>query len=151
MDKSILDYRSVKMAKILIADDSATMRKTLNTILTEYGFTVITEASNGYEACIAFDKHLPDLLTLDINMPFIDGIEALRAIMSKHPYAKIIMISSESCSSLISHALNMGAMDYVIKPFNIQSLVNTINKALQSNASISDHSLKGIYSKINAL
>ncbi|OGO77022.1 MAG: hypothetical protein A2Y23_03355 [Clostridiales bacterium GWB2_37_7] len=139
------------MANILIADDSITMRKTLNTILTESGFTVVAEAGSGYEACIGFDKHLPDLVILDINMPFINGIEALRAILSKHPYAKIIMVSSEGNSSLISHALNMGAKDYIIKPFSVQALVNTISKIIQRDEFVSNDSLKGIYNKINVL
>lgn len=139
------------MAKILIADDSVLMRKTLNTILLEAGFAVVAEAGNGYEACIEFDKHMPDLVTLDINMPFINGIEALRAILSKHPHAKIIMVSSEDCSSLISHAINMGAKDYVIKPFSIQGLINTINKVLMCENSLSNNNLENIFSKISAL
>jgi two-component system chemotaxis response regulator CheY len=119
------------MPRVLIADDSAMMRKTLNTIFTELGFTVAAEACTGYEACAAFDTHLPDLVALDINMPFMNGIEALRAILSKHPNANIIMISSESCSSLILHALSLGAKDYIIKPFRIQSLINAANTVLQ--------------------
>jgi two-component system chemotaxis response regulator CheY len=139
------------MAKILIADDSLLIRETIKSILIEAGHTIVSEAGNGYEACQEFDKHQPDLVTLDINMPFMNGIEALNTIISKHPYAKIIMISSESSSSLISHALNIGAKDYLIKPFCIQGFINTVNNVLQCCNEINSDSLQRIYSKINIL
>jgi len=139
------------MAKLLIADDSTMMRETLSTILSESGHTVSAQACNGYEACLEFDKHLPDLLLLDFNMPVINGIEALQAILSKHPHAKVIMLSSETCSSLISHALKLGAKDYIIKPFSIQHLLVSIGKVLQCNEAVSNDAVQCIYSKINTL
>lgn len=139
------------MAKLLIADDSAMMRSTLRIILTEAGHTVAAEASNGYEACIEFDNHQPDLVLLDINMPFSNGIEALRSILSKQPHAKLIMVSSENCSSLISHVLNIGAMDYIIKPFSIECLLSTISKVLQCNQSTNHSEIQSIYDKLDVL
>ena len=139
------------MAKLLIADDSTMMRNTLRTILSESGHTIAAEASNGYEACIGFDKYLPDLLLLDINMPIMNGVEALQMILSRHPGAKVIILSGETCSSLISHMLNMGAKDYIMKPFSIQRLLDSINKVLQCSQTVSSDALQCIYRKIDTL
>lgn len=139
------------MANILIADDSKNMRNTLKIILTEVGHTITAEANNGLEACIEYEKHRPDLITLDVNMPLMNGIDALKNIISKHPYAKVILISSEDCSSLISHALNLGAKSYIIKPFSIQSFIDTINNVLHCCNDINNDSLQNIYSRISTL
>jgi len=139
------------MANILIVDDSLLIRETLKAILTEAGHTVVSEAGNGYEACLEFDKCQPDLVTMDINMPFMNGLEALDTIMSKHPHARIIMVSKEISNSFINQSLHLGAKSYVIKPFDIQGLVDTINKILQCGNSISTDGLQSIYMKISVL
>lgn len=151
MDKSKLDYRGVQVANILVVDDSLLIRETLKSILTEAGHTVVSEAGNGYEACLEFDKYQPDLVTMDINMPCMNGLEALDTIISKHPHARIIMVSKEISNSFINQSLQLGAKSYVIKPFDIQSLVDTINKILQCGNSISFDSLQSIYIKISAI
>ena len=139
------------MSNILIADDSLLIRETLKSILTEAGHTIVSEAGNGYGACMEFDKYQPDLVTMDINMPVMNGLEALGTIMSKHPHARIIMLSNESSNSHINQSLHMGAKSYVIKPFSIQSFVDTINKILQCDNNISNDGLQSIYRKINSL
>lgn len=139
------------MANILIVDDSIIMRETIKAILIEAGHTIVSEAGNGYEACLEFDKYLPDLVTMDISMPFMNGMEALNTIMSKHPYARVIMLSCESSSEFICQSLHLGAKGYIIKPFYIQGFVDTINKILQCGNSISIDGLQDIYTKINSL
>jgi two-component system, chemotaxis family, chemotaxis protein CheY len=151
MDKYKLDFRGVQMANILIVDDSLLIRESMKAILTEAGHNIVSEADNGFEACKEFDKYQPDLVTMDINMPFMNGLEALDTIMSKHPQASIIMVSKESSNSFINQSLYLGAKSYIIKPFNIPGLVDTINKTLQCGNHISTDSLQSIYQKISAL
>lgn len=139
------------MANILIVDDSLLIRETLKAILAEAGHVVVAEAGNGYEACMEFDKHQPDLVTMDINMPSMNGLEALGTIMSRHPHAKVIMVSNEARNSFINQSMNLGAKSYIIKPFNIQSFVDTTNKILQCDHRITLDGLQSIYQKISAL
>jgi two-component system chemotaxis response regulator CheY len=139
------------MANILIVDDSLLMRKTLKAILVEAGHTIVSEAGNGFEACMEFDKYQPDLVTMDITMPFMNGLEALNTIMSKHPHAKVIMVSNEMGNSFINQSLHMGAKGYIIKPFHIHDFVYTINKVLQCDNNISIEGLQSIYRTITAL
>jgi two-component system chemotaxis response regulator CheY len=138
------------MSRLLIADDSKLMRSTIAEILKEAGYTVVAEASNGYDACIEYDRHLPDLAIIDINMPIVNGLDAMRSILSKHPGAKVIIVSSESCSVIICHCLAMGAKDYIIKPFSIQAFLDTINRVLQSNSTICKDRLEAIYANMHA-
>lgn len=122
------------MARILIADDSELMRKALRDILTKSGHTVAAEAADGYEACLQYENVQPDLVTLDIHMPGMSGIDVLKALLSKYPHARIIVVSSESCSSMICQALRTGAKNYVIKPFLLQGLIDTVNSTLQQES-----------------
>lgn len=139
------------MANILIADDSAMMRKTIGAILREAKHHIVAEACNGYEAYEKYEEYLPDLVILDINMPFMNGMDALQTILGKHPYAKILMVSSESCSSIISQALRLGAKDYVIKPFCIDSFWATVNHIVQCDKSLTNYSLQNVYNSIKPL
>lgn len=139
------------MASILIADDSVHMRKILCAILQETGHSVVAEAVNGYDAYLKYNDHHPDLVLMDINMPYMNGIEGLKLILARHPFAKVIMVSAENCSSLISHVTNLGAKDFIIKPFGIDCLVNSINKALHQNIGLDHDKLTRIQENINAL
>lgn len=139
------------MANILIVDDSSLIRETLKAILMEAGHIVVSEAGNGYEACVEFDKYQPDLVTMDINMPFMSGLEALGTIISRHPHAKVIMVSNEISNSHINQSLHLGAKAYIIKPFNILGFIDTINKVLQCDNSISIDGIQSIYKKISTL
>lgn len=137
------------MANILIADDSATMRKSLAAILAEAGYTVVAQAVNGLQACIEFERCRPDLVVMDINMPYMNGIEALKSIMRLHPSTNVLMLSHEI--SLISEALAAGAKGYVLKPFYVQEFVNAVNDILHSDNTLADSSLDRIYSIISSL
>lgn len=114
------------MARILIADDSAVIRKTLKRILISAGHDVVEEAKNGVEAVELYAKSQPDMVTMDISMPIMSGIEAVKNIVNKYHDAKIIMISAIDEKNQVFEALECGAKHYIIKPFN----ENTVLKIL---------------------
>jgi YesN/AraC family two-component response regulator len=117
------------VAKILIVDDSMIMRRNLKTVLTQAGHSIIAEASNGKEALVEYDKHLPDLVTMDITMPIMNGIEAVKKIICKYPEARIIMISALDQRNMVFEALENGAKHYIIKPItpdNVLAVLDTV-------------------------
>ena len=117
------------MAEILIVDDSMIMRRNLKTILTQAGHSIIAEASNGKEAFIEYEKHMPDLVTMDITMPIMNGIEAVKKIRCKFPEAKIVMISALDQRNMVFEALKNGAKHYIIKPItpdNVLAVLDTV-------------------------
>ncbi len=113
--------------KILLADDSAFMRKVLKDILTELGFSSFVEAENGNEAVVKFKTDKPDLLLLDIIMPEKDGMEVLKEIGSQ---AKIVVVSAVGQDSMIADAKKLGAKDYIIKPFDKKNVEEVLTKVL---------------------
>lgn len=114
-------------AKILIADDSAFMRKVLIDILQGIGATNISEAENGKQAVEKVEAESPDLLLLDIIMPEMDGIEVLKAIGSK---TKVIIISAVGQEGIIEEAKNNGALGFIVKPFDNTKVEEEIKKVL---------------------
>lgn len=118
------------MAKILIVDDSSVSRKKLKEILEAGNHIVIGEARDGNEALKRFEELNPDLVTMDITMPNMDGIEALKNIMEKHEEAKVIMITALGQGSKILEALNNGAKNYIAKPFEEEIVLRSIEDAL---------------------
>ena len=119
------------MAKILIADDSIVMRRNLKTILTRAGHEVIAEVANGYQACVEYEKCKPDLVTMDITMPIMDGIEAVKKIIMDYPEAKMVMVSALDQKSMVFEALKNGAKHYVIKPITTDKVIGVINEVLE--------------------
>jgi two-component system chemotaxis response regulator CheY len=114
------------MARILIADDSFVMRKKLQEILERLGHKVVAEAADGIQAVHIYEKFLPDIVTMDINMPNMDGIAAVKQIIAKYPNASIIMISSLAQKLMVIEAMQNGAKNYIIKPIDEQKLENVI-------------------------
>lgn len=115
------------MALVLVVDDAAFMRMRLRKVLEEDGHEVI-EASNGNEAVAAYDEHKPDIALMDITMPEMDGLEALRIIRSKHPDAKIIMCSALGQESTVIEAIKSGAKDFIVKPFQPDVVTGAVKK-----------------------
>ena len=103
------------MAKILIVDDSKMMRRNLRKILAEAGHEVVAEAEDGSDACKAYAEHRPDLVTMDINMPVMDGIEAVKRILVDFPEANIVMISAHNEQNRVYQAVKCGAKNYIVK------------------------------------
>lgn len=118
------------MARILVVDDAKIMRKMIGSILIKAGHTVVGEAADGGEAHLMYKTHLPDLVTMDITMPGINGIEAVRLIMQDYPRAKIIMVSALAQKNMVFDALQLGAKHYLIKPVTYDSVVTVIQKVL---------------------
>ncbi len=118
--------------KILIVDDASFMRTLLRDIVKGNGLaTEIIEAGDGVEGVKAFQAQKPDLVTLDVNMPRADGIQALRAIMKINPMAKVIMVTSVEQKQIVQDAMKIGARDYIVKPFDRSNVSLVINKVLR--------------------
>lgn len=115
------------MALVLVVDDAAFMRMRLKKVLEEAGHEVI-EAGNGNEAVAAYEEHKPDLTLMDITMPEMDGLEALRTIRAKHPDAKIIMCSALGQESTVIEAIKAGARDFIVKPFQPDVVTGAVKK-----------------------
>jgi two-component system, chemotaxis family, chemotaxis protein CheY len=119
--------------RILIVDDAAFMRMMIRDILVKEGFE-IEEAANGQEAITRYQAVKPDLVTMDITMPEMDGIAALKAIRTLDPAAKILMVSAMGQQKLIVEALEAGALDFLVKPFQPTKVVSTVQKCLSGEA-----------------
>ena len=118
------------MAKILIVDDAAFMRMMIKDILTKNGYEVVAEAANGVQAVELYKTHQPDLVTMDITMPDMDGIEAVKQIKAFDPNAKIIMCSAMGQQSMVMDAIRAGAKDFIVKPFQAERVLEAIKKVL---------------------
>ncbi|MCK5110954.1 MAG: response regulator [Arcobacteraceae bacterium] len=118
------------MLNIMIVDDSLIIRKTLTTQLEKMGHTVIAQAKSGKEAIELYAKHMPDLVTMDITMPIMSGIEALKEIIKDYKNAKIIMITSHGEEKLVMEAITSGARGYVLKPITEAKIEDAICKAI---------------------
>jgi len=116
------------MARILVVDDSLIMRKNLTSVFTAAGHLVVAEARNGQEAVMLYKKHLPHLVTMDITMPIMDGIQATKTIISEFPKAKIVVISSHGQESMVFKAISSGAVYYLLKPINQQKIEELIEE-----------------------
>lgn len=121
------------MAKILIVDDAAFMRMMLKNILVEAGYEIAGEAENGAIGVERYKELKPDLVTLDITMPDTDGISALKKIKEFDPNATCIMCSAMGQQSMVVSAIKEGAVDFIVKPFQpdrvLESVRNALNRA----------------------
>ena len=115
------------MKKILIVDDAAFMRMSLKKIMVENGFEVVGEAENGREAVEKYNELQPDIVTLDITMPEMDGITALKAIMKLDPDANVGIVSAMGQESYVREAVMNGAKNFIVKPFNREHVLKVLN------------------------
>ena len=114
------------MKKVMVVDDSLVMRVNLKKIFEKQGYQIVAEAANGQEAVEKYEKLHPDLVTMDITMPVMDGIAALAAIRTMDDNACVVMISALGQEVKIIEAMNSGARHYITKPFKEQDVIGTI-------------------------
>ena len=118
------------MASILIVDDSRTSRKILKGILESEGYEVVGEATNGQEGYERYAELKPDVVTMDITMPVLDGIEALKKIKGEYPDAKVVMVTAAGQKTKMVEAVQNGANEFVSKPFEAEQLKKIIDKVI---------------------
>lgn len=118
------------MARILVCDDSSFMRMMLKKLLTDNGHEIVGEAGDGKQAVQLYRQFKPDLVTMDITMPIMDGIEAVKHIHEEDPLARIIMVTAIGQRSIITDALKAGASSFIVKPFEPDQVAETVNKVL---------------------
>jgi two-component system chemotaxis response regulator CheY len=116
--------------KILIVDDAAFMRMMLKNILSQNGYEIAGEASNGVEAVALYKELKPDLVTMDITMPEMDGITAVKEIKKIDPEAKIIMCSAMGQQAMVIESIQAGAKDFIVKPFQPDRVLEAVRKVL---------------------
>ena len=115
---------------ILIVDDLTFIKMVLKDLLEKAGFRVVGEASDGEEALRLFEEKRPDIVLMDITMPKMDGLTALQRILEKDPEAKVIMCSALGQQRLILQAIQLGAKDFIVKPFRPERVIGSIKKTL---------------------
>ena len=118
------------MAKIMVVDDAAFMRMMLKDILTKGGYEVVGEAENGLKAVDKYKELTQDLVLMDITMPELDGIGAVRQIKSIDPNAKIIMCSAMGQQAMVLESIQAGAKDFIVKPFQADRIIEAVSKAV---------------------
>jgi two-component system chemotaxis response regulator CheY len=118
------------MARVLVVDDAAFMRKVVSDALASGGHDVIGEAGNGAEAIDRFRELKPELTMLDITMPEKNGLEALAEIMTIDPSARVLMCSALGQETKVIESIKLGAKDFVVKPFQPSRLLEAVGKAL---------------------
>ena len=118
--------------QVLVVDDAAFMRHMLKQILVEMDCEIVAEAGDGNEAIEAYQKHRPDLVTLDLVMPNMGGLEALEQIRQFDPKARVLVISAIDQRSSLMQAVKLGAVDYVVKPFDRDGVKKALNRAMET-------------------
>ncbi|HHY39748.1 MAG TPA: response regulator [Syntrophaceticus sp.] len=118
--------------KIMVVDDAAFMRLTLEKIFISAGHEVI-QAKDPVEALMLYQEHKPDLVTMDITMPEMNGVEGVKKLKEIDPNARVIMISAMGQQSMVRDAIKAGALDFVVKPFQPERILTAINRAVQKN------------------
>jgi two-component system, chemotaxis family, chemotaxis protein CheY len=118
------------LARILVVDDAKFMRMTLSNILTKAGHEIVGEGENGNDAIQLYRELKPDLVTLDITMPEMNGIEAVKAIKGEFPAATVIMCSAMGQQKMVVEAIESGAKDFIVKPFDEARVLDSVQRVL---------------------
>ncbi len=116
------------MKKVLVVDDAAFMRLTIKNMLSKNGFEVVGEAENGVQAIQKCAELKPDIMTLDITMPEMSGIDALKEIVKVSPSTNVVMVSALGQEGMVKEAVMLGAKGFVVKPFKEEVIVGALSK-----------------------
>ncbi|WP_106497534.1 response regulator [Lentibacillus sp. Marseille-P4043] len=128
------------MAKILVVDDAKFMRATLSTILKKENHEIVGEAQDGKEAIEQYKQTKPDLVTMDITMPVMNGIDAIKEIKKYDDQAKIVVCSAMGQQKVVVGAIEIGAKDFIVKPFDENRVLDTVNRVLHKFEQASSNS-----------
>lgn len=115
---------------ILVVDDAAFMRMMIRDVLTKNGYEVLGEAENGAKAIEKYKEVKPDLVIMDITMPEVDGIQAVKEIKAFDPNAKVVMCSAMGQQAMVIEAIQAGARDFIVKPFQADRVIEAVKKVL---------------------
>jgi two-component system, chemotaxis family, chemotaxis protein CheY len=116
------------MKRLLVVDDALFMRKMICGVAAEAGWEIVGEASNGAEAIVLYQQHHPDLVTMDLVMPIMGGLEALRQIRALDPEAKVIVVTALDQKQILIESIRDGAIDFIVKPFDRQRVLSLLAK-----------------------
>ena len=118
------------MKRVMVCDDAAFMRMMIKDILVKNGYEIAAEAENGLKAVEQYPEAKPDLVLMDITMPEIDGIEAVRRIKALDPNANVIMCSAMGQQAMVIEAIQAGAKDFIVKPFQADRVLEAVRKVI---------------------
>ena len=116
--------------RVLVVDDAAFMRMMVKDTLSKNGYTDLYEAADGLQAVEVYNEVKPDLVIMDITMPNMDGLDALRAIMGQNPGANVVMCSAMGQEAMVIDAIKSGAKDFIVKPFKPERIIKTVEQLL---------------------
>ena len=116
------------MKRLLVVDDALLMRKMIGNVAAEAGWAVVGEAGDGLEAVRLYDQLRPDLVTMDVVMPGMGGLEALRRIRQHDPAAQVVMVTALNQKQTLLESIEHGAIDFIVKPFERERIINLLNK-----------------------
>ena len=118
------------MKRVMVCDDAAFMRMMIKDILVKNGYEIAAEAENGLKAVEQYSEAKPDLVLMDITMPEVDGIEAVRRIKALDPNANVIMCSAMGQQAMVIEAIQAGAKDFIVKPFQADRVLEAVRKVI---------------------
>lgn len=124
-------WRQFRMNRLLIVDDAMIMRKVIRDVAVQAGWQIVGEAGNGEQAIAMYAELKPDLVTMDLVMPVLGGLEALRRIREADPAARVIVVTALDQKQTLMDSIRLGAVDFVVKPFDRDRLVSLLNKFLR--------------------
>jgi two-component system chemotaxis response regulator CheY len=116
------------MKRLLVVDDALFMRKMICGVAAEAGWEVVGEAGDGAEAVVLYDRLRPDLVTMDLVMPVMGGLEALRQIRARDPQAQVVVVTALDQKQALMDSIRDGAIDFIVKPFERQRVLNLLHK-----------------------
>lgn len=120
--------------RLLVVDDALIIREMIKNAATAAGWEIVGEGSDGAQALALYEQHRPDAMTLDLVMPKFDGMYALRNILSRYPDAKIVVVSALEQRTVLTESFKLGAADFVVKPFQKQALLDTLDQLVPDTA-----------------